>query len=145
MGRPCCLSCSFRSSLSTASERLLCCEPASARVLHAAYNDQQPAFPRPPSPAAEGAAPRAATPAPGTSTAEVDAAPPSSQRFSVPHLPYLVPPHMRKGKGGRQPAPDPRLVSMSLLGWVDTIIVEADTPLEMRMFASLHIEAVHWK
>ncbi len=33
-------------------------------------------------------------------------------RYNVPHLPYLTPPNMRKGKGGRQPAIDPRLVSV---------------------------------
>lgn len=33
------------------------------------------------------------------------------ERYNVPHLPFLTPPHMRKGKGGRQPAADPRLVS----------------------------------
>lgn len=27
----------------------------------------------------------------------------------VAHLAYLTPPHKRKGKGGRQPAADPRL------------------------------------
>ena len=30
-------------------------------------------------------------------------------RYNVPHLEYLTPPHLRKGKGGRQPAADPRL------------------------------------
>ena len=33
------------------------------------------------------------------------------QKYNVPHLPFLTPPHLRKGKGGRQPASDPRLVS----------------------------------
>jgi hypothetical protein len=32
------------------------------------------------------------------------------QKYNVPHLPFLTPPHLRKGKGGRQPASDPRLV-----------------------------------
>jgi hypothetical protein len=32
------------------------------------------------------------------------------ERYNVPHLPFLTPPHLRKGKGGRQPAADPRLV-----------------------------------
>jgi hypothetical protein len=31
------------------------------------------------------------------------------ERYNVPHLPFLTPPHLRKGKGGRQPAADPRL------------------------------------
>lgn len=30
-------------------------------------------------------------------------------RYSVPHSEFLTPPHLRKGKGGRQPAIDPRL------------------------------------
>ncbi len=30
-------------------------------------------------------------------------------RAEVAHLAYLTPPHKRKGKGGRQPAADPRL------------------------------------
>ena len=33
------------------------------------------------------------------------------KRYNVPHLPFLTPPHLRKGKGGRQPAADPRMVS----------------------------------
>lgn len=33
------------------------------------------------------------------------------ERYNVPHLQFLTPPHLRKGKGGRQPAIDPRLVS----------------------------------
>ncbi|KAI3436031.1 hypothetical protein D9Q98_002088 [Chlorella vulgaris] len=31
------------------------------------------------------------------------------ERYNVPHLPFLTPPHLRKGRGGRQPAIDPRL------------------------------------
>lgn len=30
-------------------------------------------------------------------------------RLAVPHMTYLTPLHMRKGKGGRQPAADPRM------------------------------------
>jgi len=30
-------------------------------------------------------------------------------KYSVPHSEFLTPPHLRKGKGGRQPAADPRL------------------------------------
>lgn len=30
-------------------------------------------------------------------------------RYDVPHAEFLTPPHLRKGKGGRQPAADPRL------------------------------------
>ena len=30
-------------------------------------------------------------------------------RSAVPHMTYLTPLHLRKGKGGRQPAADPRL------------------------------------
>ncbi|GAB4821745.1 hypothetical protein N2152v2_008791 [Parachlorella kessleri] len=33
----------------------------------------------------------------------------SDAAFNVPHMTFLTPPHMRRGKGGRQPAPDPRL------------------------------------
>lgn len=35
------------------------------------------------------------------------------ERYNVPHLPFLTPPHLRKGRGGRQPAIDPRLVRES--------------------------------
>lgn len=30
-------------------------------------------------------------------------------RYTVPHSEFLTPPHLRKGKGGRQPAGDPRM------------------------------------
>lgn len=30
-------------------------------------------------------------------------------RHTVPHMTYLTPLHLRKGKGGRQPAADPRM------------------------------------
>lgn len=30
-------------------------------------------------------------------------------RYAIPHSEFLTPPHLRKGKGGRQPAADPRL------------------------------------
>lgn len=30
-------------------------------------------------------------------------------RYVIPHAEFLTPPHLRKGKGGRQPASDPRL------------------------------------
>lgn len=33
----------------------------------------------------------------------------SMSRYAVPHSEFLTPPHLRKGKGGRQPAGDPRL------------------------------------
>jgi hypothetical protein len=33
----------------------------------------------------------------------------AAQAFDVPHSQYLTAPHLRKGKGGRQPAQDPRM------------------------------------